>query len=254
MPRFLSTKTFGHEIGLSAAFRQWRAESHCRLIHGYALAIKFTFGCDDLDVRNWVVDFGSLKSLRQRLEDTFDHKLLVAEDDPLRPALESLGKLGLADVVIVPATGCERFAELIFESTEVWLKDAGYSPRCWVEEVEVREHGANSAIYTRRQDEPADPVGIPVELIIPEHSRRSSDHEKSDDDASPDQHIELKVGDIWETRDRVYRVLITGFDPKDTSGYPFLADNGATYTLNGRWSLATQAGDDLVTLISRKEG
>lgn len=149
MPRFLSTKTFGHEIGLSAAFRQWRAESHCRLIHGYALAIKFTFGCDDLDVRNWVVDFGSLKSLKQRLEDTFDHKLLVAEDDPHLMTFELLQRAGLAEIVVVPATGCERFAEMIYESTEVWLKDAGYSPRCWVEEVEVREHGANSAIYRR---------------------------------------------------------------------------------------------------------
>jgi 6-pyruvoyltetrahydropterin/6-carboxytetrahydropterin synthase len=149
MPRFLSTKTFGHEIGLSAAFRQWRAESHCRLIHGYALAIKFTFGCTDLDVRNWVVDFGSLKSLKQRLEDTFDHKLLVAEDDPHLEVFQDLGRMGLADIVIVPATGCERFAELILESTDVWLKDAGYYPRCWVESVEVREHGANSAIAIR---------------------------------------------------------------------------------------------------------
>ena len=34
---YRSSKTYGHEIGLSAAFRQWRAQSHCRLIHGYAL-------------------------------------------------------------------------------------------------------------------------------------------------------------------------------------------------------------------------
>lgn len=146
---FTSTKTYGHEIGLSACFRQWGAESHCRLLHGYALAVRFEFCAHALDVRNWVVDFGSLKSLKGWLEDTFDHTLLVAEDDPKKDYLLALQDVGLARVVMVPATGCEAFAKLIFEATEVWLKDNGYSPRCWLYSVEVREHGANSAIYTR---------------------------------------------------------------------------------------------------------
>lgn len=146
--KFKSTKTFGHELGLSACFRQWRAESHCRLLHGYALAVSFVFGADELDVRNWVVDFGSLKTLKQMLQDTFDHKLLVAEDDPQLDMITSLAGLGIAEVVVVPACGCEKFAEMIFECTEVWLKDNGYSPRCKLLSVEVKEHGANSAIYT----------------------------------------------------------------------------------------------------------
>lgn len=146
---FRSTKTYGHEVGLSAAFRQWRAESHCRLIHGYALAVRFVFEATNLDIRNWVVDFGSLKSLKGWLEDTFDHTLLVAEDDPEIATLKMLGDKGLARVVVVPATGCEQFAKLIYEATEVWLHDNGYAPRCRVVEVEVREHGANSAIYQK---------------------------------------------------------------------------------------------------------
>lgn len=144
---FQSTKTFGHEMGLSACFRQWRAESHCRLLHGYALAIKFVFETQDLDVRNWVVDFGSLKSLKQMLEDTFDHKLLVAADDPQMDFICSLQGMGIAEVVVVPACGCEKFAEMIYECTEQWLKDNGYAPRCRLVSVEVKEHGANSAIY-----------------------------------------------------------------------------------------------------------
>lgn len=31
---YQSTKTYGHDRGFSCAFRQWRADSHCRLIHG----------------------------------------------------------------------------------------------------------------------------------------------------------------------------------------------------------------------------
>ena len=143
---YRSTKTYGHEIGLSACFRQWRAESHCRLLHGYALAVRFEFEADELDVRNWVVDFGSLKSLKGWLETTFDHTLLVAEDDPHRADLVNLERLGLARVVIVDATGCEAFARLIFGVTEDWLELNGYAPRVRLAQVEVREHGANSAL------------------------------------------------------------------------------------------------------------
>lgn len=144
---FLSTKEYGHEIGLSACFRQWRAESHCNQLHGYALAVKFTFGAVELDCRNWVVDFGSLKSLKGWLQDTFDHTLLVAEDDPKLEVLKQLDEWhGLAKVVVVPACGCEMFASMIFECTEIWLKDNGYAPRVKLIAVEVKEHGANSAV------------------------------------------------------------------------------------------------------------
>lgn len=144
---YASTKTYGHEIGLSCAFRQWRAESHCRLLHGYAIAVKFEFAAADLDERNWVVDFGSLKSLKGMLEDNFDHKLLVAEDDPELDTITALAGLGIADVIVVPATGCEAFAKMIYEATVVWLGDNGYKPRVGLYSVEVREHGANSAVY-----------------------------------------------------------------------------------------------------------
>jgi 6-pyruvoyltetrahydropterin/6-carboxytetrahydropterin synthase len=147
MAKFQSTKTYGHNMGLSACFRQHKAESHCHLLHGYALAIRLVFESEELDVRHWVVDFGSLKSLKGQLEDTFDHTLLVAEDDPDKLHFLELDARGLARVVLVPHTGCEAFAELIYGATEIWLKDSGYSPRVRLASVEVSEHGANSAIY-----------------------------------------------------------------------------------------------------------
>lgn len=145
---YRSTKTFGHELGLSACFRQWRAQSHCSLLHGYALAVRVEFAADELDVRNWVVDFGSLKGFKDMLERTFDHKLLVAEDDPMKDELCQLAGLGLAECVVVPATGCEAFAQMIYVCATIWLLDNGYRPRVRVVSVEVKEHGANSAIYT----------------------------------------------------------------------------------------------------------
>lgn len=146
---FQSTKTYGHEIGLSCAFRQWRAESHCRFIHGYALAFKFVFEADELDYRNWVVDFGGLKALKGILEDNFDHKLIVAGDDPEWDLFKRLHVAGVAQVIMFPdGVGCEKVAEYTYNVAEQWLHDAGFAPRVRLVSVEVMEHGANSAIYT----------------------------------------------------------------------------------------------------------
>lgn len=144
----ISTKTYGHEVGLSCAFRQWRAESHCRFLHGYAIAVRLEFEADELDVRNWVVDFGSLKSFKHQLETIFDHKTLVAEDDPKLPMFEVMDREGMIQLMRVEATGCEAFAKAIYDLAVWWLKDNGYAPRVRMRSVEVREHGANSAIYT----------------------------------------------------------------------------------------------------------
>lgn len=147
--KYISTKTYPHSKGLSCAFRQWKADSHCKYLHGYAFQVKFWFGANELDVRNWVVDFGSLKSLYQILEDTFDHKTLVAHDDPQLDLYYSLHKAGVIQLCEVPATGCEAFAEMIFEVASQWLIDAGYGSRCVVLAVEVSEHEGNSAIYCK---------------------------------------------------------------------------------------------------------
>ena len=144
---FLSTKTYGHELGLSAVFRQWKANSHCNLLHGYSLAFRFVFETNELDYRNWVVDFGSLKGLKLRLQNVFDHKTVVAEDDPQLQTILSLQDRGIAEVVIVPAVGCEKFAELAAELAQEELKALGIAERVRVVEVECSEHGANSAIY-----------------------------------------------------------------------------------------------------------
>jgi 6-pyruvoyltetrahydropterin/6-carboxytetrahydropterin synthase len=145
---YISTKTYGHELGLSVCFRQSRAASHCRFLHGYALAIRVEFEAEYLDDRGWVVDFGGLKTFKKMLEDTFDHKTLVADDDPHYTMFKGLHELGVIEMVEVDATGCESFAKLVYDYAEVWLEHNGHMPRVIVRSVEVREHGANSAIYT----------------------------------------------------------------------------------------------------------
>ena len=149
---YSSSKTYGHDLGFSCCFRQWRADSHCRLLHGYALAIRLEFEADTLDDKNWVVDFGSLKNLKSIFEQLFDHTLVVAEDDPDLDTFVDLNDKGIANVVFVENTGCEAFARLIFDYTDAWLEDdTSYKPRVRMRSVTVSEHGANSATYTGGQ-------------------------------------------------------------------------------------------------------
>lgn len=150
-----STKTYGTDRGLSCCFRQWRStHSHCSLLHGYSIGVKVIFECDALDERNWVMDFGGLKDFKKWLEYMFDHTLVIAEDDPELEELKRLGELGLADVRVVKAVGCERFSELAFNKMQEILdqsrKDGTLlNPTVNVKSVEVFEHGANSAIYAK---------------------------------------------------------------------------------------------------------
>lgn len=146
------TKIFPHELGLCAVFRQHRAESHCRFLHGYALSFSFTFVCDQLDKNGWVVDFGSFNWLREWLRNTFDHKTIIALDDPLAAEKETILALGKwADVYLVAATGAEAFAKMAFDHCKGGLahyyKDESYR-NVRIVAVEVCEHGANSAVYS----------------------------------------------------------------------------------------------------------
>jgi 6-pyruvoyltetrahydropterin/6-carboxytetrahydropterin synthase len=146
MSRFQSTKVI--ELG-SSAFRQWRAsQSHCQYVHGYQLKAKFWFGCSELDDKNWAADFGGLKELKAHLQNTFDHKLLIASDDPCLDEFILLEKKGAVQLSIFEnGVGIERAAEYCFKTASEFIKDK-YGERVWVERVEVFEHEDNSAIYS----------------------------------------------------------------------------------------------------------
>ena len=176
MAKYLSTKTYGNDRGLSCCFRQWRStHSHCSLLHGYSIGIKLIFESETLDDRNWVMDFGGLKAFKEWSEYMFDHTLVVASDDPHLKMFEQMAGMGLqeqggvCDLRVVEAVGCEKFAELAyktmddvlkkFQAGEQWvlfdkeeLRDC-FMPRYPVgkgvrlRSVEVFEHAGNSAVY-----------------------------------------------------------------------------------------------------------
>jgi 6-pyruvoyltetrahydropterin/6-carboxytetrahydropterin synthase len=170
--KYLSTKTYGNDRGLSCCFRQWRStHSHCSLLHGYSIGIKLIFESETLDDRNWVMDFGGLKAFKEWSEYMFDHTLVIAEDDPHLEKFQALASLGLqevggvCDIRIVEAVGCEKFSELAYQEMDRILKTFqrgesytlpnGKSFSCRypvgqgvrLRSVEVFEHNANSAVY-----------------------------------------------------------------------------------------------------------
>ena len=64
---YQSTKYF-KEIG-PCAYRNWKSDTDCYLLHGYCRSFKFVFGCKHLDKQGFVVDFGEIgrASCRERV-------------------------------------------------------------------------------------------------------------------------------------------------------------------------------------------
>ena len=143
---YQSTKTYGNEVGLSCAFRQWRADSHCNKLHGYSLGFRFTFETTKLDERNWVYDFGGCKWIKEYLQSKFDHKLAVAKDDPKLERILHTVYSEIAFVNVMDDVGCEKFAEMVYKHVAPKIQKDTHG-RVSLFSVECFEHGANSAIF-----------------------------------------------------------------------------------------------------------
>jgi 6-pyruvoyltetrahydropterin/6-carboxytetrahydropterin synthase len=100
------------------------------------------------------MDFGGLRPLKDKLEEWFDHTLLVAQDDPHRDALINLGKLGIAKITEVEKTGCEGLADFLYEYINtIFLPSYGEQDRIWCCKVEVRETDANMAMRVGHKED-----------------------------------------------------------------------------------------------------
>jgi len=152
MAKFNSTKLFD---GYSTCFRQWKADgTHCKFLHGYAVSFRVWFE-GELDHRNWVWDFGGMKRAKTSIsgmspKDYFtfllDHTTIVAEDDPYLEHFKQMDEDGIIQLRILPATGCERFAEYLYKTINDFLREETNS-RVRATKVEVYEHERNSASY-----------------------------------------------------------------------------------------------------------
>lgn len=86
-----------HDI--SCGHRVFQHESKCAHLHGHNYRVHFTCEAEELDNIGRVIDFSDMKSrLCMWLEDNWDHKTLIWENDPWAKVLPEID----STIVIVP--------------------------------------------------------------------------------------------------------------------------------------------------------
>lgn len=141
---------------LPAAHRQPKHDGHCRLIHGHNWGFDIVLGCTSFDPNGFVLDVGKLKPVKDFLTETFDHTLLLNEDDPLFIGDELEAEFDmlreLSKLVKVPNCGMEGLAQYVFEEVQLILErafnDDFRNRGLRVVEVTCFEDSKNSSTYT----------------------------------------------------------------------------------------------------------
>ena len=125
-----------------------------KFLHGYAVSFRVWFE-GELDHRNWVFDFGGMKRASTKIEGMapkaffdylLDHTTIISEDDPYLDKFKQMHLDGIIQLRIIPAVGCERFAEYIYNKINDFL-EVETEGRVKAIKVEVYEHERNSASY-----------------------------------------------------------------------------------------------------------
>lgn len=135
-----------------AAHRQPGHDGHCRWIHGHNWGFDIVFTCQELDSNGFVIDVGKLDWVRQFLKHTFDHTLLLNEDDPHLAMLQGClyGDCPetdhLAEIVVVQNCGMEGLARHVFIAVNRILL-AEFKRGLRVLRVTCWEDSKNSATY-----------------------------------------------------------------------------------------------------------
>lgn len=151
---FQSTKRIGP---ISTTHRNWKAACNlnrdstwCSYIHGYSRYVEFTFE-GELDEKQWVFDYGYFKEERKWIESQWDHKVLIASDDPELPLLRSLHDKRLIDINVMDVSkgwgpGIEGSCKFLFDNIQpsVWDKT---QDRVNITKIQIWEHEFNSSMF-----------------------------------------------------------------------------------------------------------
>jgi len=132
-----------HDI--SCGHRVYGHESKCAHLHGHNYRITFTITPEKgLDNIGRVLDFSVIKSLLcMWLEDNWDHKFLVWENDPILKTLQQLDPEGIVSTSFNPTA--ENMAKyLVEEIAPKALKDQN----CFLSLCRIEETRKCSASYS----------------------------------------------------------------------------------------------------------
>mgnify|MGYP001495396814 CR=1 FL=1 len=144
--KYTSSKRIGP---ISTGHRQWKDGGHCSFIHGYGRYVEITFACNKRDERGWVMDFGDLRDIKQWLEDEWDHRLLIAYDDPLIDEFIVLHNRDALNLNILPeeyGPGIEDSCKYVYDNVNPMIKEKTNN-RVWIQKIRVYEHENNWAEY-----------------------------------------------------------------------------------------------------------
>ena len=75
-----------------------------------------------------------------------DHTMIIAEDDPFLESFKRMDEAGVVQLRILPATGCEKFAEYLYGAINEFLA-AETEGRVRAIKIEVYENERNAASY-----------------------------------------------------------------------------------------------------------
>ena len=139
---FTCSKTY---LDIPFAHRQHKHEGHCRFIHGHNWSFTFTFGCEALDDKGFVVDFGDLEFIKQWLNEKLDHAYVYNSDDTVGARLVS-DYPELFKTYEVQSSSAEGMAKHAFEEVSRLLKQH-HGDRVKLVSVKVAEDSKNAAEY-----------------------------------------------------------------------------------------------------------
>lgn len=128
---------------LSCGHRVAGHENKCAHLHGHNYRIHFICEADSLDGVGRVIDFSSIKDkLCSWVEQTWDHRFLVWEQDPMMPTLHHLDPEGVFAVPFNPTA--ENMAQYLVDTIgPLALRGTGVK----LVEVTVEETRKCSATY-----------------------------------------------------------------------------------------------------------
>ena len=146
--KYKSSKRFGP---ITTGHRQWRDKGHCSYVHGYGRYVRLTFEASELDERGWVMDFGDLRDVKSWIESEWDHRTLIAADDPVIPELKALEKVGGINLNILPKgylPGIEESCRYLYDRLNPVIQRKTNN-RVEITRVEIWETEKNQAEYIR---------------------------------------------------------------------------------------------------------
>ena len=146
--KYKSSKRFGP---ITTGHRQWRDKGHCSYVHGYGRYVRLTFEATELDERGWVMDFGDLRDVKSWIESEWDHRTLIAADDPVIPELKALEKVGGINLNILPKgylPGIEESCRYLYDRLNPVIQRKTNN-RVEITRVEIWETEKNQAEYVR---------------------------------------------------------------------------------------------------------